>query len=278
MADIKLFVCCHERQAVPAHPLLRPLQVGAVLAEERLPGFAHDDEGESISDKNRSYCELTGQYWAWKNVRADWYGFFHYRRYLYPDPAARRPYIVRREPDLDALGYDRFKALIEQYDMILPLGEDMRVPVREHYAGAHRAADLALAEELVLRTHPEMGQALDAYLSGTKQYFGNIFIMGRDVFQDYCAWLFPLLAVFDAEAADRPPRVDGYIAERLLGVYAAYRRHELRTLELPRVHFYTGGAYYRRRALNALLPPGSVSRMRIKACMTGIGRKKQRCK
>lgn len=264
MADIKLFVCCHERSAVASHPLLAPLQVGAALAGERFPSFAHDDEGENISARNRSYCELTGQYWAWKNVQADWYGFFHYRRYLYPDVQARRPYIIRRAPDLDALGYDRFSALVEQYDMLLPKEEDMGVSVREHYARHHRAADLALAEELVRTMHPEMSDALDTYLNSTRQYFGNIFIMRRDVFHDYCAWLFPILTAFD-ESVDKPePRVDGYIAERLLGVYAEYRRKELKTLELPRVHFYTGGAYVKKRALNILLPPGTKRRAAVK--------------
>ena len=265
MADIRLFVCCHEPVQVPSYPLLCPLQVGAALAGKRFPGFAHDDEGENISAQNRAYCELTGQYWAWKNVQADWYGFFHYRRYLYPDVQVRRPYIIWREPDLAELGYDRFPRLIEQYDMILPKGEDMHVPVREHYAWAHRGSDLVLAEKIVRQMHPEMADAMEGYLGSTKQYFGNIFIMGRDVFQDYCAWLFPLLAAYDAKVSDPPPRTDGYLAERLLGVYAAYRRRELRTLELPRAHFYTGGEYAKRRLLNALLPPGTKRRGRIKS-------------
>ena len=92
--DIKLFVCCHRPCEVPGHPLLVPLQVGAALADGHFAGFVHDDTGDNISHKNRSYCELTGQYWAWKNAEADYYGFFHYRRYLYPDQTAGRPYRI----------------------------------------------------------------------------------------------------------------------------------------------------------------------------------------
>ena len=58
MADIKLFVCCHQQSAVPKHPLLVPIQVGAALSDRRFPGFIPDDTRWNISEKNRSYCEL----------------------------------------------------------------------------------------------------------------------------------------------------------------------------------------------------------------------------
>ncbi len=270
--DIRLFVCCHKPAAVPAHPLLFPIQVGAALTEERFPGFLRDDTGENISAKNRAYCELTAQYWAWKNVEADCYGFFHYRRYLYPAPDARRPYRIEREPTaalLDHLGYETFPELIGAHELVIPKGEDMGLTVREHYGRAHRPEDLALAEEILRESHPEMEDALERYLAGTVCYFGNIFIMRREVFRDYCGWLFPLLEEFDRRAGlGAGPRADGYLAERLLGVYAAARRKELRVLELPRVHFYTGGEYIRRRALNALLPPGTGRRSAVRKIFT----------
>lgn len=274
MAEIKLFVSCHKASPVPEHPLLVPVQVGAALAGERIPGFLQDDAGENISGQNRSYCELTAQYWAWKNAVADYYGFFHYRRYLYPDQKAKRPYRIEGTPALellDKLGYGRFPELISQYDVILPKGEDMCLSVREHYAGApfHHEKDLKLIEEIVRDSCPEYTAAMEAYLSGTKCYFGNIFIMERAAFQNYSGWLFPLLEEFDRRAdvsgyGPQERRVDGYLAERLLGVWAFHHR-ELRTLELPRVHFIEDPAERRRkRTVNFLLPPGSKRRSWVK--------------
>lgn len=270
MKDIKLFVCCHQQTLVPAHPLLVPIQVGATLADVHFPGFLRDDVGNHISHKNRSYCELTAQYWAWKNVRADYYGFFHYRRYLYPNREAKRPYRVEREPApqlLDKLGYAAFGDLISQYDLILPKGEDMHIPVREHYAQAqfHHRKDLELAERIVLERNPEMKGVAEAYLLGTVCCFGNIFIMRRQIFHEYCAWLFPLLEEFDGRADTtgynrQEKRVDGYLAERLFGIWTAHMSRGLRTLELPRVHFCSGKDYIQRKALNAVLPPGSWRR------------------
>ena len=82
MNKIKILVSAHKDVYVPENILLQPIQAGAALAEKRLPGMLHDDEGQQISGKNKAYCELTVQYWAWKNLEADYYGFFHYRRYL----------------------------------------------------------------------------------------------------------------------------------------------------------------------------------------------------
>lgn len=274
MAEIKLLVSCHRPSPVPEHPLLSPIQVGTALSEVRFPGFLHDDEGENISEKNRSYCELTAQYWAWKNLRADYCGFFHYRRYLYPDTRVKRPYRIEGTPTpelLDRLGYRRFAELISRYDLILPKGEDMHLPVRAHYAGApfHRGEDLELMEAIIRERRPDYVPAMEEYLGGTRCYFGNIFIARRAVFEDYCGWLFPLLEEFDrrADLEGRGPqelRADGYLAERLLGVWAT-RHRALGRLELPRVHFIADPTQRRKQQLvNLLLPPGSKRRSVVK--------------
>ena len=82
-ADIRILIACHKPTYVPENPLFYPIQVGTALTDRRLEGMTyHDNEGDNISEKNPDYCELTAQYWAWKHLDCDYYGFFHYRRYL----------------------------------------------------------------------------------------------------------------------------------------------------------------------------------------------------
>jgi hypothetical protein len=279
MPEIKLFVCCHRQTEVPRHPFLCPIQVGAELADMHFPGFLHDDTGENISTQNAAYCELTAQYWAWKNVKADYYGFFHYRRYLYPDIQAKRPYIIKRAPDvgvLRKLGYDGFEELIRRYDFIISKSENMYVPVHRHYADApfHHEKDLKLVEQIVQERCPEYVDAMERYLSEMGCYFGNIFIMQRHVFQDYCSWLFPILEEFD-RCADvshyglQEKRVDGYLAERLLGIYRT-KHQKLSILELPRVHFLSDGRERMiKQTVGLLLPPGTRRRALAKKYLRG---------
>lgn len=277
MRDIKLFVCCHQQTEVPEHSLLVPLQVGAALANVHFPGFVHDDAGDNISMKNRSYCELTAQYWAWKNAVADYYGFFHYRRYLYPDVRAGLPYRIERRATsalLDRLGYGSFPELIQKYDVILPKGEDMHIPVREHYGKApfHHRRDIHQIEEIIQTDYPAYTEAMEQYLANSVGYFGNIFIMKRDLFYPYCAWLFSIMDEFDVSSAHsrytaQEQRVNGYLAERLLGVYVTQMRRDpsVKILELPRVHFTNSRVHmWEKRAVNVVLPPGSKRRAAVK--------------
>lgn len=281
MPNIKLFVCCHQQSKVPDHPLLVPIQVGAALSDQRFPGFISDDTGENISQQNRSYCELTAQYWAWKNADADFCGFFHYRRYLYPDTSAKYPYRLERTADLDTLnrlGYETFSEQIQKYDIIVPKGENMYLPVREHYAKAkfHHEKDLCLVENIVREKYPAYIPAMERYLSGSICYFGNIYIMRKTVFQDYCAWLFDILAEFDrrvdtAGYSAQELRVDGYLAERLLGIYYLAQQDKLRFSEIPRVHFEPNKRmFFRKTCCYNVLPPGTKKRFMAKQLMRSI--------
>ena len=134
MADIKILVACHKPSELPQNELFLPIQVGAALATRTLP-IAQDNTGDNISDKNPTYCELTAQYWAWKNLQADYYGLCHYRRFLCfkPGSAQRDRRNQIQAGVLDQFNIERFglddadlmRRTIEQYDLVI--GEEQTV-------------------------------------------------------------------------------------------------------------------------------------------------------
>ena len=65
---------------MPQDDMYLPVHVGASGKNDL--GYTKDNTGENISELNPSFCELTGLYWAWKNLDADYIGLAHYRRHF----------------------------------------------------------------------------------------------------------------------------------------------------------------------------------------------------
>ena len=66
--SIKILIACHKPSELPKNTLYMPIHVGAAKSKIHMEGLQRDDVGDNISDKNESYCEMTAQYWAWKNL------------------------------------------------------------------------------------------------------------------------------------------------------------------------------------------------------------------
>lgn len=80
--SIRIYTITHKLFTPPPDPMYVPLHVGHACSNKDW-GFLSDDTGDSISELNPYFCELTGIYWIWKNVSdCDYVGISHYRRYL----------------------------------------------------------------------------------------------------------------------------------------------------------------------------------------------------
>lgn len=258
--NIKLFVSCHKPGIhVPANGLVTPIQVGA-LGKAHLDGMLHDDEGDNISRKNFSYCELTGQYWAWKHVEADYYGFLHYRRYfnfsgqVYPihhEPFIFGDVVLERNDDeaLRSIAFDEesMRRVIEGYDFIAPeaIATPDGVSVYEQYrmSTGHHIEDFDTVLDIIEHRHPEVWPSAQAYINQEKLYVCNMFVMRSELFHDYSSWLFSILEEHErlTDISHYTPvgrRVSGYLGERLCGIYLTYLRDKgYAGKELQRVYF-----------------------------------------
>ena len=71
MKDIKIIVAAHKKYQMPKDKIYVPVHVGA-KGKDKIEDYQRDDEEENISEKNSCFCELTGLYWAWKNLKAEY--------------------------------------------------------------------------------------------------------------------------------------------------------------------------------------------------------------
>lgn len=246
---IKIFVSAHKPATFPDCASILPIQVGAADAQATgKPLFEdtlHDNIGDNISWKNPMYCELTAQYWAWKNADADYYGFCHYRRYFdFSDtPHQQNSYgeIMDAAITPEAIAEygindDSIAKAVEGWDVITTPMNNVRefdgfTSLKDHWnADPHlQLKDLRHMYDVLCAMYPEYQVDADAVLNGTRAAFCNMFIMRKAIFQEYCEWLFPILDEFtahwDHSAADvQTLRTPGHLSERLLNIFLAHKQ------------------------------------------------------
>ena len=215
--NIKVIIAAHKAYPMPTDSVYLPVHVGASGHADI--GFQRDDIGDAISRKNAGYCELTGLYWAWKNLPgADAVGLVHYRRHFKGAHG-----IATGSELLSALG---------NKPCLLPRPRNYFIETTySHYAHAHHAIDLDTTRAIIAERHPDFLPAYDSVMRSTKGHRFNMFVMRRPLFDDYCAWLFDVLFELErrldiSSYSPYDARVFGFVAERLLDVY-------LRTKSVP---------------------------------------------
>ncbi len=260
--NIKIYISCHKKCYLPKHDLLYPIQVGAAKSKKRFPNMLHDDEGENISKKNQSYCELTAQYWAWKHEEADYYGFFHYRRYMsFSDKQFKANNFQDVEMEyltdnaLKKLNLDKDVMIkkINQYDIIttppvnLPkLHRDLHNNYDQYVLTPYQyKEDIEVLLDIIKEKYPDYYDTAYSYFYKEKYgYYCNMFIMTKELFHDYSEWLFTILEEHEkrrdySEYTIDGKRISGYLAERMFGIYYMYQKKykKVKCCELQRTLF-----------------------------------------
>ena len=214
--NIKIIIATHKPYWMPEDPMYLPVHVGA--AGNTSLGFQRDDEGENISLKNPNYCELTGLYWAWKNLDADYIGLVHYRRYF----SNGKRY---RDKKKAVIGKAELEEKLKETDILLPTPRHYRIETNySQYEHAHHAIDLAKTREILAEKYPEYIRTWDMSMKRTIGHRFNMFVMKKERFDEYCSWLFSVLFELEKRLdisgySKNDRRVFGFISERLLDIW-----------------------------------------------------------
>lgn len=246
-SKVWVVVATHKSFDMPSDKMYIPLHVGAEgkVDETGKPldlGFQKDNTGDNISERNAQFCELTGLYWAWKNLNADYIGLVHYRRYFKgigkkrststSDSGANSNKLFDK-----VLTYKEFRPLMDKYKIIVPKKRRYYIETLEqHYAHNHYIKELDTAKEIMLERYPDYANAYEKALGRTWGYMFNMMILRKDLLDEYCTWLFDILFEMTERLSKESNnnyagrdlssfenRFPGRVSERIFNVWLEYQ-------------------------------------------------------
>lgn len=219
--NIKIIVATHKHYHMPMDSMYLPIRVGNAIAKNDF-GFSGDDTGDNISEKNPYYCELTALYWGWKNVNADYIGLAHYRRHF----SCKK----HKWKFASIMTSEEAIKLCSKYDVILPQKRCYYIEsLASHYKHTHDIEHLELTREVLRKIHSGYLLDFDNVMRKTSAHMFNMFIMKKDILNQYCNWLFSILFELEqmidtTNMSSFDARLFGRVSELLLDVWLTHNK------------------------------------------------------
>ncbi|MDW8751399.1 DUF4422 domain-containing protein [Streptococcus suis] len=246
MKNIKLIVATHKQATMPKDTnLYIPIHVGREGKADI--GYLGDHTGDNISSQNAFYSELSGLYWAWKNLECDYLGLVHYRRYF---TSVSKKFDENINIDDVVLNQEEIEQLLTEADVIVPKKRKYYIEtLYTHYKNTLDGNHLDVAREIITELYPEMLVSFDRVMVQRSGFMFNMFIMGRQQAEEYCNWLFPILSelvnrIDSSEMTAFELRFPGRVSEILFNVWLlnkGYKVKEVPFMYLEKVNLFQKG-------------------------------------
>ena len=231
--NIKIIIAAHKKYRMPTDPMYMPLHVGSEGKKDAEGpdldlGYTKDNTGDNISLRNPGFCELTGLYWAWKNLDADHLGLVHYRRYFTFGKTGKDPFD-------SILSNAQAKELLQTARVLVPVKRRYYIEtLYSHYAHTHDGTHLDLTGEIIAETYPQYLGSFQTVLKQTWGYMFNMMVMPRGLTDDYCSWLFNILFALEKKLDEQGPeehtafdaRLYGRVSEILFNVWLTQKQQD----------------------------------------------------
>lgn len=219
---VTILVACHKPAEVYSSDVYTPIHVGRAISKctNQMRDMIGDDTGDNISALNPYYCELTAQYWAWKNLDSEYVGLCHYRRYFDTEITA-----------------DNIDKIMDGADVLLVEPYFCKENVMNFLITGHTPEDLSILYLYMQQYHADIFPDFKKFfIDGRVMYPCNMFVCKKQVFDEFAKWQFGILE--DLRKLLRPTgysrcnRILGYIAEDLLGFYMVLNGYKIKTMNL----------------------------------------------
>jgi len=181
-----------------------------------------------LFNMSRSYGEMSKLYFIYQlykigSISSDYIGLSHYRRYF--DFGDNIPY----------LGH-----IFEKYEVILNKPTKMKINIRKHYCKFHICKNFDEILDIIKEIKPDYYKTALKTAKEKHIFLGNLFIMKKKDFFNYCKFVYDILFEFDLRhnfTNDKDvfdytkkyfndsiqyhfqSRLDGYLAERISNIF-----------------------------------------------------------
>ena len=226
---ITIYVATHKKAEFPKEKIYKPIRVGSALNSDDF-GYQRDDIGENISNKNKSFCELTATYWIMKNDKSDIVGLTHYRRYFFKKHKNNKLENVLSEKEI--------REILKEKDIIVPNSTFIiKHNAEKSWEKTHIKKDYDECRKIIAEKYPDYVEAFEQFSKSRFLYICNMFIARKEIFDEYYKWLFDILFELEKRTDisnydDYNKRLFGFMSERLFKVWLL-KHKELKIQKMP---------------------------------------------
>lgn len=219
MKNIRLYISCPFKCSLSETDIIKPIQVGTVIADERCENIQGDDTGENISDLHAYFGDLTAHYWVWKNYDSignpEYIGFMkHDRHFVFKENFfdfgtdsntlsgySYFPYVAIDSTYKEKIGLDDsvIAGVLSKSDAVFVKKSFTRAVGAKSYKRLlfkeHKKIrdTYDICRQIILENYPEYEKYVNMLENGSYAYRYNMFVLKKELFFEYCQLVFPVL-------------------------------------------------------------------------------------
>lgn len=222
---MKIYIVVHKQSDLPIDKSNKdyiPIQVGAAFHPVISEDWILDNTMTNISNRNKSYNELTALYWIWKNSNENIVGLCHYRRYFVNKRGKALNLLFGKQGGFINEKY--ISKLLIKHDMIVHNKTFFKLNNAEQFKSMKKYPnDIEIMRGVLAKFSSEYVESFDYVMNSKHAHLLNMLITRKEILDSYCEWLFDILFRFENTLKELGEtnfeRRIGMMAERMLDVW-----------------------------------------------------------